>query len=115
MRESDSPNDLTFDEIVASDMAFDDIAERFDDETAVNVGIARDPDAQEWTVEDFSIVRPAIDIVPHIVEEHRRTLGKPSSPTKETVTQRLDAVIVSYLRESGRLASFGPVLQSPPS
>ena len=102
MTKSNNPTDLTFDEIVASKMTFDEIAERFDEETAINVGIARDPDAPEWTDDDFAKARPAVEVLPHIVVEQRRTRGRQKAPTKEKVTLRLDADIVSHFRESGR-------------
>ncbi len=44
---------LTFQEIAASDMTFAQIAAEYGEETAINAGIARDPDAREWTMEDF--------------------------------------------------------------
>ena len=102
MTKSNSPTDLTFDEIVSSEMTFDEIAEEYDEERAINVGIARDPDAPEWTDKNFANARPAIEVVPHTVEEYRRTRGKQRAPTKEKVTLRLDADVVSYFRESGR-------------
>ena len=48
---------LTFQEIVASDMTFSQIEAEYGEETAINSGIARDPDTWEWTEEDFA--RPA--------------------------------------------------------
>ena len=102
MSKKSDPTEHAFDQLVASDMTFDEIAERHDEETAINVGIARDPDAPEWTDEDFAIARPATDVVPHIVEEQRRTRGRQKTPTKEKVTLRLDADLVSHFREGGR-------------
>ena len=45
---------LTFQEIVASDMTFSQIEAEYGEETAINSGIARDPDTWEWTDEDFA-------------------------------------------------------------
>ena len=45
---------LTFQEIVASDMTFAQIEAEYGEETAINSGIARDPDTWEWTDEDFA-------------------------------------------------------------
>ncbi len=45
---------LNFQEIVASDMTFSQIEAEYGEETAVNSGIARDPDTWEWTDEDFA-------------------------------------------------------------
>ena len=102
MTKSNDPTDLTFDEIVSSKMTFDEIAKRFDEETAIDVGITRDPDAPEWTDDDFGNARPAVEVVPHIVAEQRRKRGRQKAPTKEKVTLRLDADIVSHFREGGR-------------
>ena len=48
---------LTFKEIVASDMTFSQIEAEYGEETAINSGIARDPDTWEWTEEDFARAR----------------------------------------------------------
>ena len=49
---------LSFHEIVASDMTFAEIETEYGEETAINAGIARDPDTWEWTEEDFARARP---------------------------------------------------------
>ena len=48
---------LTFQEIVASDMTFSQIEAEYGEETAINSGIARDPDTWMWTDEDFARAR----------------------------------------------------------
>ena len=45
---------LSFKEIVASDMTFTQIEAEYGEETAINSGIARDPDTWEWTKEEFA-------------------------------------------------------------
>ncbi len=63
--------DLTkgqLDEIAAGSMTFDEIEEKYGEEIAIEVGILRDPDNPEWTAEDFARARPAIEVVPHLVE-----------------------------------------------
>ena len=50
---------LTFKEIVASDMTFAQIEAEYGEETAINSGIARDPDTWMWTDEDFARARRA--------------------------------------------------------
>ena len=45
---------LTFQEIVASDMTYSEIEAEYGEETAINSGIARDPDTWMWTDEDFA-------------------------------------------------------------
>ena len=73
-----------------------------DEEEDINRGIALDPDAPEWTDEDFSRARPAIEVVPHIVEEHNRTRGKQKAPTKERISVRLDSDLTDHFRSSGK-------------
>ena len=49
---------LTFQEIVASNMTYSQIEAEYGEETAINSGIARDPDTWMWTDEDFARARP---------------------------------------------------------
>lgn len=72
------------------------------EEAAAQRAIQQDPDAPEWTDEDWARARPASEAVPHIVERHRRSRGKQRAPTKEKVTVRLDAGIVAHFRATGR-------------
>lgn len=72
------------------------------EEEASQREIALDPDAPEWTDEDWDRARPAVEAAPHIVERHRRTRGKQNAPKKEKVTVRLDAGIVEHFRAGGR-------------
>ena len=73
-----------------------------EEEADIQRAIALDPDAPEWTDEDWARARPAVEVVPHIVERHLRVRGKQKAPTKEKVTVRLDSDIVARFRESGR-------------
>ena len=73
-----------------------------EEEEAIQRGIALDPDAPEWTDEDWARARPAVEAVPHVVERHRHTRGRQKAPIKEKVTVRLDADIVAHFREGGR-------------
>ena len=41
--------------------------EKYGEEVAIDVGIARDPDTWEWTDSDFARARPASIAVPHLV------------------------------------------------
>ena len=54
---------LTFKEIVASDMTFAQIEAEYGEDTAINSGIARDPDTWMWTDEDFARARRASDFL----------------------------------------------------
>ena len=92
---------LSFSELVASDLTFDDIAADYGEETAINVGIAQDPDAPEWTEEDWARARPAIEVDPELVEWSKRTRGKQKAPTKELISIRLDPDITAHFRATG--------------
>lgn len=48
---------LSFQEIAASDMTYSEIEAEYGEETAINSGIARDPDTWMWTDEDFARAR----------------------------------------------------------
>ena len=52
---------LSFKEIVASDMTFPQIEAEYGEETAINSGIARDPDTRMWTDKDFARARRSSD------------------------------------------------------
>ena len=64
--------------------------------------IALDPDAPEWTDEDWARARLASEVVPHLVAEYRRTRGKQKAPVKEKVALRLDADILAHFRRDGK-------------
>ncbi len=59
---------LSFQEIVASDMTFAQIEAEYGEETAINSGIARDPDTWEWTDEDFARARRASNFLARATE-----------------------------------------------
>ena len=91
-----------FEELVASTKTFKEIEAEYGEEVAINVGIARDPDAPELDEEWFKRARPATEVVPHIVERWRRTRGKQKAPTKEAISIRLDSDILVYYRATGK-------------
>lgn len=91
-----------FEELVASTKTFKEIEAEYGEEVAINVGIARDPDAPELDEEWFRRARPATEVVPHIVERWRRTRGKQKAPTKEAISIRLDSDILVYYRATGK-------------
>ena len=59
-------------ELAVSGMNFEEIEALYGEETAISVGIARDPDAPELTAEDFAQMRPAIEVDPELVMAYRR-------------------------------------------
>ena len=70
--------DLTerqIDEVAATAMTFDEAEAKYGEDVAIRVGAARDPDNPELTAEDFARMRPADDVIPHVVEAYRRTHG----------------------------------------
>ncbi len=73
-----------------------------EEEAEIQRHIAEDPDAPEWTAEDWANARPAIEVHPELVEWSLRRRGKQKAPTKEKVTVRLDSDIVAHFREGGK-------------
>ncbi len=72
-----------------------------EEDAARRAGIAADPDARELTAEEIARMRPANEVVPHIVERYRRTRGKQKAPTKKHISIRLDADLADHFRNSG--------------
>jgi hypothetical protein len=72
--------EFSFEELAATAMTFDAVAAQYGEETAVNFIIARDPDAPEWTPEDFAQAKPTGEVIPHILERWRR--AKPGAPSE---------------------------------
>ena len=101
MSEDPDTAKLSFDEIVASPMTFAEVEAKYGEETAINVGIARDPDAPELDDDWFARARPAAEVHPELVEYSLRKRGKQKAPVKERITLRLDADIAAHLRATG--------------
>ena len=72
-----------------------------EEESEIQRQIKEDPDAPEWTEEDWARARPAIEVDPDLVEWSRRIRGKQKAPTKELISIRLDPDITEYFRDSG--------------
>ena len=92
---------LRFDELVASKLTFAEIATQYDEETAINVGIARDPDNPEWTAEMFKRARPAIEVHPHLVAQSLRRKHKQEGLDKWEVSVELDIDVLAHFLEGG--------------
>ncbi len=54
-------------------MTFHEIEAKYGEEVAINAGIAADPDTFELTPEWFKRARPAIEVMPELVERYRRS------------------------------------------
>jgi uncharacterized protein (DUF4415 family) len=75
-----------------------------EEDAAIQAGIAADPDAAEWTEEDFARARPAAEAMPAAVYQalvERRRRGPQKAPTKQMVAIRLDRELVNRLRATG--------------
>ena len=72
-----------------------------EENAAINAGIALDPDNPELTEEDFARMRPAMEFAHarRLAREQERKARKAIGKTR--VTLRLDADVVSRLREDG--------------
>ena len=92
---------LSFDELVAGSLTFAEIEAEYGEDTAINVGIARDPDAPELDDDWFARARPAAEMHPELVEYSLRKRGRQKAPVKERITIRLDADIAAHLRSTG--------------
>ena len=84
-----------------ANLSFHEVAAKYGEEIAIQAGIAADPDARELTEEDFAKMRPASEVVPHIVENWRKGRGRQKAPTKEQITIRLDAELTAHFRSGG--------------
>lgn len=97
----DSPK-LSFEELVSSDMTFREIEAEYGEETAINAGIARDPDARELTKEDLARMRPAIEVVPDLVAASLRRKCKENPSEKIYVNFPMDNdLLCHFLDDAG--------------
>lgn len=114
-----SPNTpkLSFEELVSSGLTFHEIEAEYGEETAINVGIGRDPDCPEWTSEDFARARKWMNDNPETVKKLRSMSF--NRPAKEWVYIPIDYDILDHFRAVGpewhkhlndtlRKAVFGP-------
>lgn len=72
-----------------------------DEDATINAGIAIDPDAREWSADDFRRAVPAGEAIPKLVAEYKRFRGQQKKPTKEQISVRLDADVLAQLRSTG--------------
>ena len=107
-------------ELAATAMTFSEIENKYGDFLAINVGIARDPDAPEVTEEQFAQMRPAIEVVPDLVEKSLRKRCQEQPDGRDYVTIPIDNDLIQHfldaagpgwhqrLNDTLRQAVFGP-------
>ena len=88
-------------EIIASELSFAQIEVKYGEEVAIYAGIARDPDAEVLTDEDFAQARPFAEAHPQLAERLTRRRGKQKAPLKVRTTIRLDPDIAEYFQSIG--------------
>ena len=71
-----------------------------EEDTAINQGIALDPDTVEWTDAEFAAARPASEACPGVVEAVRLR-GPQRAPTKELISLRVDREVLERWRATG--------------
>lgn len=65
--------------------------------------IDADGEVRELTKADIARMRPAIEVVPEIVEAWRRSRGRPpKTVTKQQITLRLSPEVLAFFRKQGR-------------
>ena len=106
MADGYEPSGLTPEELAAlppyeqvAGLTFVEIEALYDEETAINIGIATDPDAWIPTPEEWAQARPAIEVDPHLVKSWQA--GKFRGPAKEYVTIPLDHDLLDHFRKTG--------------
>ncbi|MDE2785282.1 MAG: BrnA antitoxin family protein [Chloroflexota bacterium] len=115
-------NGLTPEELAAlppyekvANLTFVEVEALYGEETAICVGIAKDPDTWVPTDEEFAQMRPAIEVEPEWVEAHRAgRIKMPPRPPVTKVQQEvvLDSDIVEFFEhldphwQKGRLNDF---------
>lgn len=76
-------------------------------DAAIKAGIAADPDAREWSVEDFAEARPANEVLPQIfgpkiAQDMLKPRGRPRvEHPKERINIRLSHEVVAYFKSAG--------------
>lgn len=90
---------LSFGELVSSDMSFCEIEAEYGEETAINVGIGRDPDCPEWTSEDFARARKWMNDNPETVQKFRDSSF--DWPAREWAYIPVDYDILDHFRAAG--------------
>lgn len=72
-----------------------------EEEARIQAGIANDPDNPEMTDEQLAELRPFAEAFPELAASLRHSRGPQKEPTKELVSLRLDADILTTFRATG--------------
>ena len=88
------------DALAATDKTYREIEDEYGEETAINVGIARDPDAPELTDEWFALARSMREADPEFVEWWERNKHN-MPPAKEWVYIPVDFDVLEHFRKDG--------------
>ena len=83
---------------------FDEIAAKYGEEAAINAGIAADPDTFELDEAWFARARPAIEVMPELVERLEKARAKGEIRVREFVTVEMDLDIAERLGYNGERA-----------
>ena len=65
------------DSVDLSGWTFDEIAAMYGEEAAIQAGLAADPDTWELTKDDFTRMRPAMEVDPGLANQLRSAKGQP--------------------------------------
>ena len=88
------------DELAATAKTYRQIEAEYGEEVAINVGIARDPDAFEVTDEMFALARPMREVDPEFIEWWQRNKNN-MPPAKEWAHLPIDFDILDHFRKDG--------------
>jgi uncharacterized protein (DUF4415 family) len=78
------------------------LADMTDEEAAeITAGALSDPDNPPWPDDKLSRMRPAVEVMPEVVEAFRRRRGPQKAPTKESISLRLDRDVIAHFRKRG--------------
>ena len=97
-----------------SGLTFDEIAEEYGLEAAIQAGIAADPDTWELTEEDFAQMRPASEVHPELVEYWRASRSSRVSQTPPVKNQLYFGDNLDILRNHVPDASVDLIYLDPP-